>query len=197
MRSLFLFIPLVGMSCTCMGQSDINQTWTTSILVWESELKEIQGLEAQSGQVAPILLVTQRQGIKLSKRWKFGIDLRFQKNTRPYISHRPEGYETFHTAIPIYLSLYCNKVFSIDSGFYVGTFLNGRNLPEYIPLDLRAWRYLNMEFDGGFIAGVGYTIHRVGKLVVRYNYGMRKIVPISKDQLATNQMLEVGLTISI
>ncbi|MCI5082278.1 MAG: hypothetical protein MRY78_11305 [Saprospiraceae bacterium] len=194
--ALFIWALMMLAISTMQAQSQIEQSLVVSIQWWEG-IPPDQVETAGEQPVNPVVVVRKSRNLVLSDRWKLAADIRLLKNTRPYISYRPEAYETFHSSIPMYARFMITQRFDINAGMYIGAFLNNRDLPEYIPLDLRVLEKLNVQFDGGIIAGIGYTLPSVGKLIARYNFGLRKIVPVGKDQRTTNQLLELGITINI
>ena len=195
-RALTPLILLFLFGSKVQAQTMPDHVLSMSIQWWDEIPAALQ--EKPVTIAAPFYQIEQSKKMSLSKRWRLGADLRILRNARPYIRYRAQVQELIHCSLPVYVSFFCNKKLFVEGGIYLGTLLDNPHLPEELQWDIiQAFDDLNVHFDGGFVTSVGYTLQPVGKLIFRYNIGLMRVVPISKDQHTTNQLFEVGLTVRI
>ncbi len=79
----------------------------------------------------------------------------------------------------------------------MGVMANSGDISKTEYVSLKYWEYLNIKFDYGLITGIGMRLYKKGKLNLRYNHGLKKVIPIDRSILLENRIVEVVLVFTI
>lgn len=135
--------------------------------------------------------------VHLADRLRVGADISLSKNTYAFGEKSNGVLETIQTFAPVYLNLFVNSTFFLECGGYIGLMANSGDISKTEYVSLKYWEYLNIKFDCGLISGLGIRLYKKGKLNLRYNHGLRKVVPINRSDILANRMIEVAMVFTI
>lgn len=126
-----------------------------------------------------------------------GADISLRKNTFAFGEKSNGVLETIHAFVPVYFNLFVNSTFFLEGGGYMGVMANSGDISKTEYVSLKYWEYLNIKFDYGLITGIGIRLYKKGKLNLRYNHGLKKVVPIDRSILLENRIVELAMVFTI
>ncbi|MEN0005893.1 MAG: hypothetical protein AAF798_17215 [Bacteroidota bacterium] len=145
----------------------------------------------------PVARMNKSKYIDLSSQFQVGADLAVQKNTRPIaVSDERRLMGSYEGRVPVYLNYFPDENLFIEVGGYIGVVANINDQPDPIIFTQRFTPDV-IKMDGGLIGGVGYELPIIGKVFVRYNFGMLRVIPANGTYRNYNRALDVGISIRI
>lgn len=133
----------------------------------------------------------------LADRLSAGVDISLRKNTYAFGERSNGVLETIQTAAPVYLNVFVHSIFFLECGAYVGFLANSGDITKTEYVSLKYWEYLNIKFDCGIVSGLGIRLNKKGKLNLRYNHGFKKVVPIDRNTILENRIIEMAMVFTI
>lgn len=133
--------------------------------------------------------------VKVIGRWSVGADLTFQKNTFEYAPDYGKLIGVYRAAIPLYANYEVDDRRSFECGLYVGALCHSNDVfaTEFVRLSQR--EHLSVVPDYGLVAGMSWELRDLGKMKLRYNYGLNPVYPVAYGVTGRNQFVEVGFVI--
>lgn len=143
----------------------------------------------------PVADFCESRCIALSNRLQIGADVVFRKNTINFDFAKATLLEVLYTSMPVYLDIYLTSDFFLEGGAYAGLQANSGNVGITEFVQAAYIEDIDLNWDAGFVAGVGLDVAGLGKLRLRYNHGLLKIVPIDRQTIVRNRIVEIGVAI--
>ena len=143
----------------------------------------------------PLFYAGGSKTINFADKWAVGADLLLNKNTFEFDGEKSQLLETLQTHAPVYVNFIIDENWFLECGGYLGLLARSSNVAYTEFVDLSYLEHMQVLWDGGFVAGIGVNVKHLGKLKLRYNYGLKEIVPIDRDLLVKNRMVELGLVV--
>lgn len=156
----------------------------------------IKGLTKKSGQnkasCSLITIFVKSKTILEMGNLAFCADVALNKNSLPYSSLDGNLLKQYHGSAPIYGSLELGPLVAVEGGAYLGLTANRpesmgeRPLPSYLNPNY------SLGFDSGLVSGLSFNLEKIGRLRLRYNYGISNLVD-ADDKTIKTRRLDLGL----
>jgi hypothetical protein len=172
-----------------------TQNFFSTYQLFPFSTKKNHDLSQPSGVRKPVANFCESRSIALSNRLQVGADVVFLKNTINYDFAKATLLEVLYTSMPVYLDVYLTPDFFLEGGAYAGLQANSGNVRKTEFVQAAYIEDIDLNWDAGFVAGVGLDVAGLGKLRLRYNHGLLKIVPIDRQTIVRNRIVEIGVAI--
>jgi hypothetical protein len=141
---------------------------------------------------SPIKIFLKSTSILEEGRWAFCADVALNKNSLPYASLGGNLLRQYHGSAPIYGCYALSGLFSVEGGAYFGMVANRAQALGENPLPLEVNANLDLGFDSGLVSGLSFDLKNLGRLRLRYNYGLSKLVTVDNQAIKTRRV-DLGL----
>ena len=141
---------------------------------------------------SPIKIFLKSKSILSEGRWAFCADVAVNKNSLPHTSLGGNLLRQYHGSAPIYGCYALNELFSVEGGAYLGMVANRAQALGEHPLPLEVNANLDLGFDSGLVSGLSFNLEKIGRLRLRYNHGLSKLMSVDNQTIKTRRV-DLGL----
>lgn len=124
--------------------------------------------------------------------WSICADVAVNKNSLPYSRLGGNLLKQYHGSAPIYGSLALSPQFDFECGAYLGMVANRPEALGERPLPASMDTSYDLGFDSGLVSGLSFGLEKFGRLRLRYNYGLSKLLNID-DRIIKTRRLDLGI----
>lgn len=124
--------------------------------------------------------------------WDVCADLAVNKNSLPYSRLGGNLLKQYHGSTPIYGSIGLSPLFDFECGGYLGVVANRPEQLGERPLPTGLDPTYDLGFDSGLVSGLSFNVEKFGRLRLRYNYGLSKLLDID-DRIIKTRRLDLGI----
>ncbi|MCB0628148.1 MAG: hypothetical protein R2824_31580 [Saprospiraceae bacterium] len=143
---------------------------------------------------SPITLFLKSRTILEKGRWSLCADVAMNKNSLPYSRLGGNLLKQYHGSAPVYSAFSLNSFCAIEGGAYLGMVANRAEALGELPLPAYVDTSYDLGFDSGLVSGLSFDLEKFGRLRLRYNYGLSKILNID-DRIVKTRRLDLGLNV--
>lgn len=143
---------------------------------------------------SPITLFLKSKTIMEKGRWALCADVAMNKNSLPYTHLGGNLLKQYHGSAPVYSAFSLNGLCSIEGGAYLGMVANRPEALGEQPLPTYVDTSYDLGFDSGLVSGLSFDLEKFGRLRLRYNYGLSRLLTVD-DRVLRTRRLDLGLNV--
>lgn len=125
-------------------------------------------------------------------QWSVCADVAVNKNSLPYSRLGGNLLRQYHGSTPIYGSIPVSPLFDLEGGAYLGVAANRAQPLGERPLPPSVDTGFDLSFDSGLVSGLSFNLEKFGRVRLRYNYGLSRLLNID-DRIIKTRRLDLGL----
>lgn len=141
---------------------------------------------------SPITIFVKSKTLLDLGNWSLCADLSVNRNSLPHARLGGNLLKQYHGSTPIYGSFEMNPEWAFEWGAYLGVVANRPEALGEQPLPADLDPTYDLGFDSGLVSGLSFDLEKFGRVRLRYNYGLSKILSVD-DRIIKTRRLDLGL----